>query len=120
MANKILKEVSTSELAGLASGDKPILVDFYATWCGPCKAMEPIVERLAERFAGRAEVVKVNIDNSPDLAAKYGIRGVPTLLLLEGGRVVERTVGASSEQYLAVLIEKYAATPEAVDEPTAA
>lgn len=120
MANKRVREVGSGEFDELLAEGNPVLVDFYATWCGPCKAMEPIIERLAERFAGRAEVVKVNIDNSPDLATKYGVRGVPTLLLLESGRVVERTVGPSSEQGLAVLIEKYATNPEAIDEPAAA
>ena len=120
MANNKAREVRSGEFSELLGEGNPLLVDFYATWCGPCKVMEPIVERLAERFAGRAAVVKVNIDNSPDLAAAYGVRSVPTLLLLESGRVVERTVGTSSEQSLAVLIEKYAANSEAIDEATAA
>ncbi len=106
MSNKILREVGSSELALLATGDKPVLVDFYATWCPPCKAMEPVVERLAERFAGRAEVVQVNIDHSPDLAAQYGIRGVPTFLLIAGSHAVARIAGLSSERALASLIEE--------------
>jgi thioredoxin len=106
MANNRFREIGSSELALLATGDKPVLVDFYATWCGPCKAMEPFIERLAQRFAGRADVVKVNIDNSPDLAAEYGIRGVPTFLLFAKRRAAARVSGLSSEGSLAALIEE--------------
>lgn len=107
MANKSLREITSPDFAGLVAEEPLVLADFYATWCGPCKAMEPIVERLAERFAGRAEIVKVNIDHGPDLAAQYGIRGVPTLLLFAGGQVVERLVGLSTERSLTALIEEH-------------
>lgn len=82
-----------------------VLADFSATWCGPCQAMEPVIERLAARFAGRAEVVKIDVDQAGELASAHGVRSVPTFLLFAGGQVVERRVGAMSETALADLIE---------------
>ncbi|MCA1602006.1 MAG: thioredoxin fold domain-containing protein [Acidobacteria bacterium] len=112
-----MREVTTSALAALVAGERPVLADFYGTWCDPCKVMDPVVERLAERFAGRAEVVKVNIDESRELASKYGVRGVPTFLLFAGGWAVERVVGASGEQALAALVERHAGQLQPTREP---
>ncbi|MGI8837086.1 MAG: thioredoxin family protein [Pyrinomonadaceae bacterium] len=97
MVNKQVREVTTAEFGDLVNGEWPVLADFYGTWCGPCKAMEPVIERLAKRFAGCAEVVKVNIDESRELAAAHAVRGVPTFLLFVARKAVERVVGASSE-----------------------
>ena len=108
MGTNKVREVTAQEFGTLIAGERPVLADFYGTWCGPCKAMEPVVERLAERFAGRAEVVKINIDESRELAAEHSVRGVPTFLLFIGGRAVERVVGASGEQVLAALVEPHA------------
>ena len=76
-----------------ASG--PVLVDFSATWCGPCRAIEPMISKLAEEFEGRVKVVKLDIDDAPDVAQEYNIRGVPTLLFIKGGEEFDRVVGAS-------------------------
>jgi thioredoxin 1 len=105
MANTATKEMTASELNELLSHKGVVLADFSATWCPPCQAMGPIVERLAARFAGRAGVVKVDIDQSGELASAYGVRSVPTFLLFANGRVVERVVGATSETALATVIE---------------
>lgn len=108
-----LREVSTDELSEMLKGERPVLVDFYATWCGPCKAMEPVVERVAERFEGRAEVVKVNIDESREFASSHAVRGVPTFLLFVGGKALNRQVGSTSEQALASIIEPHVARESA-------
>src|SRR5215471_15539310 len=105
MANTAIKEMTASELNELLSHKGVVLADFSATWCGPCQAMGPIVERLAARFAGRAGVVKVDVDQAGELATTYGVRSVPTFLLFANGRVVERVVGATSETALAAVIE---------------
>jgi len=105
MANTAIKEMTASELNELLSHKGVVLADFSATWCGPCQAMGPIVERLAARFAGRAGVVKVDVDQAGELASTYGVRSVPTFLLFANGRVVERVVGATSETALATVIE---------------
>ena len=73
--------------------DVPVLVDFWATWCGPCRAIAPHLETLADEYAGRAKVVKLDVDHNQNTAAKYGIRGIPTLLLFRNGEVVDNIVG---------------------------
>lgn len=73
--------------------DQPVLVDFYATWCGPCRMLAPVLEQLAAEFAGRITFAKVDVDAAPELAARYQITGVPTLLLFQNGRVVDEVVG---------------------------
>jgi thioredoxin 1 len=105
MANTTIKEVTDSELSELLNHKGVVLADFYATWCPPCRAMTPIVERLAARFAGRADVVKVDVDREDGLASAHGVRGIPTFLLFANGRVVERVVGMTSETALAAAIE---------------
>ncbi len=83
----------------------PVLVDFWAEWCGPCKMIAPILDDVAREYADRLKVVKLNIDESPETPPKYGIRGIPTLMLFKGGSVEATKVGAMSKSQLAAFIE---------------
>ena len=86
--------------------DKPVLVDFYADWCGPCKMMAPTVEELAADFAGKAKVGKLNVDQNPEIAERYGIMSIPTLLIIRGGDVFYKAIGVQSKQVIADALNK--------------
>jgi thioredoxin 1 len=87
--------------------DKPVLVDFWAEWCGPCRAIAPAVEAVAEQYADKATIVKMNVDENMNVPQQYGIRGIPTLILFKGGQEQERVVGSVSRDAIAKLVEKY-------------
>jgi thioredoxin 1 len=91
----------------VSQSDRPVLVDFWAEWCGPCRRLAPTVENLAEEYATRARVVKLNVDAGPVSAKRYGIQGIPTLILFVDGAEKERIVGAASKEAIAALIDRY-------------
>jgi thioredoxin 1 len=87
---------------------KPVVVDFYATWCGPCRALSPMLDRLAPAYTNSVKFVKVNVDESPDVAQAYSIQGIPTLLMFRGGKVADRMVGFSGESDLKAKLDAFA------------
>lgn len=91
--------------AEVLKADSPVLVDYWADWCGPCKMIAPILDEIAEEYKGRLKVAKLNIDENPGTPPKYGIRGIPTLMIFKGGNVEATKVGAVSKSQLTAFID---------------
>ena len=91
-------QVTKENFENLKSGNLPLVVDFWATWCGPCRMVAPIISELAEKYDGKVVVGKCDVEENDDLAAEFGIRNIPTILLFKNGEVVDKLVGAASKQ----------------------
>ncbi|OBQ20202.1 MAG: thioredoxin [Anabaena sp. WA113] len=97
--------------AEVLDSDVPVLVDFWAPWCGPCRMVGPVVDEIADQYGEKLKVVKVNTDENPQIASQYGIRSIPTLMIFKGGEKVDMVVGAVPKTTLSTTVEKYLTTP---------
>ena len=103
----LIKHVSDASFSGdVLQSDLPVLVDYWAEWCGPCKMVAPLLDEAAAQFQGRVSIAKLNVDENPDSAAKYGIRGIPTLMLFKDGQIAATKVGALSRTQLQAFLDE--------------
>ena len=109
-----VKETSDIEFeADVLQHNQPVLIDFWAPWCAPCRMLAPTVEAVAEKYAGNARVMKINVDDNPSVSQRFGIKGIPTLILFKNGKEEERVVGATSESAISRMLDKHISTATA-------
>ena len=107
MAGNVV-EITDSNFEQEVLGSKvPVLVDFWAAWCAPCRMLAPTVEAVAEKYASNARVMKLNVDDNPSVSQRFGIKGIPTLILFKNGKEEERVVGATSEAAISRMLDKH-------------
>ena len=101
MASELVNHVTDANFdQEVLKSDKAVLIDFWAPWCAPCRAIAPLIDELAGEYAGRLKVVKINVDDNPETPARYGVRGIPNLLIVKNGQVKEQIVGAVPKSHL--------------------
>jgi thioredoxin 1 len=105
-SDKVLTFTDANFERDVIQSDRPVLVDFWATWCAPCKAIAPLIDAVADEYAGKVKVGKVNVDDNPATPGKFGVRGIPTLILFKNGAVIDQVVGAVPKSQLDALIAK--------------
>jgi thioredoxin 1 len=105
MSQGIVHVTDASFESEVLKSDDPVLLEYWAEWCGPCKLIGPVLEQIASEYAGRLKIAKLNIDENPDTPPKYGIRGIPTLMLFKNGHVEATKVGALSKSQLAAFLD---------------
>ena len=108
MTNEVRAVTKENFEQDVLQSKRPVLVDFYADWCGPCKVIGPIVEELGNDYAGRVDVRKVDVDSDPELAGQYGVRGIPTLILFKDGVAQDTIVGVVPKSQLTEVIDRHA------------
>lgn len=113
MSEKVMAVTDGSFEKEVLQSNKPILVDFWAEWCAPCRMLAPTIDAIAEQFGETAGVVKVNVDENTSTAQRYGIKGIPTLILFSAGKEVERVVGATSKESISRMVEKHVSVASA-------
>ena len=106
MASEKVQQISDAEFDTTIKSAQPTLVDFWAPWCGPCKAIGPVVEELADEYDGKVTIAKMNVDDNPITPGKFGIRAIPTLIIFKDGEVVDQITGAVGKTQLIELINK--------------
>ena len=107
MSDNVKETTDSSFENDVLKSDQPVLVDFWAAWCAPCRMLAPTVEAVAEKYSGNARVMKLNVDDNPSVSQRYGIKGIPTLILFKNGKEEERVVGATSEGAISRMIDKH-------------
>ena len=108
MSSELIKHITDASFGSdVLQADKPVLVDYWADWCGPCKMIAPILDVVSRDYDGRVQVAKLNVDDNQEVAAKYGIRGIPTLMLFKQGEVVATKVGALSKSQLTQFLDSH-------------
>jgi thioredoxin 1 len=108
MSSDLIKHISDASFeADVLQSDKPVLVDYWAEWCGPCKAIAPILDETAKEYGERLQITKLNVDDNREVPAKFGIRGIPTLMLFKGGQLAATKVGALSKAQLTQFIDAH-------------
>ena len=107
MSENILSVVDETFDQEVLKSDIPVLVDFWAEWCGPCRAIAPIIEEIARDYQGKVKIVKLNVDDNPKTTANFGVRGIPTLILFKQGKSVDTHVGMTSKSQLAAFLDKH-------------
>lgn len=106
MSENIVNVTDSTFETLILKSDTPALVDFWASWCAPCRAIAPLVDEIAGQYLGKVKVAKMNVDENPATPGKYGVRGIPTLILFKGGKVVDQVVGAVPKNQIKDLVEK--------------